>query len=344
VIGRSIDSRLARLGAALESVAAGSLGERIDVRRDDALGAVEQAFNRSAAALEHRLAKLEHERRRAREATARFAEVLAATHDVEQLLRVVVETAVEATGADGGVVIGPEGELVRTGDPELGARLLELPLLAGDESFGSVVLSGESFDDGRRETAVSLVSHAVVALENARLHTIVEQQALLDGLTGLPNRRALEQRLRTELTRTQRLGGGLCLVFADLDRFKAVNDRHGHPFGDVVLREFGRVLEETTREIDLAGRWGGEEFALILPEADVLDGAALAERARRRFAARDIRTPEGAGLALTASFGVAASPPAGDLESLVVAADEALYRAKRSGRDRVERALQVLSR
>src|SRR5471030_1171241 len=149
--GRAIVKTLRRLADAANAIAHGRLQERLEIHGADEFAQVAEAFNRMASELEQRLAELKNERRRSRDATARFTEVLAATHDVNQLLRVVVETAVEATGAEGGVVVGPEGELARAGDPEAGSRLLELPLRVGRENFGWVVLSGESFDDGRRE-------------------------------------------------------------------------------------------------------------------------------------------------------------------------------------------------
>jgi diguanylate cyclase (GGDEF)-like protein len=106
--------------------------------------------------------------------------------------------------------------------------------------------------------AASLAAHAVVALDNARLHRIVERQALVDSLTGLANRRSLEETLRSELARAARFNDQVCLVLADLDDFKQVNDKHGHPVGDQVLKEFASALRATVRESDVAGRWGGE--------------------------------------------------------------------------------------
>jgi diguanylate cyclase (GGDEF)-like protein len=340
----SIVRSLSRLIRGADAIASGQLDERVEVRGRDEFAQVATAFNRMAGQLEQRLVELEEERRRAREGTARFAEVLAATHDVDQLLRVVVETAVEVTGAAGGVVIGPDGELARTGNLEAGTKLLELPLRAGRRTFGTVVLAGESFDGGRNEAAVSLVAHAVVALENARLHRVVERQARIDDLTGLENRRAVEEKLRRELARAERYNGELCLVFVDLDNFKDINDRHGHPVGDLVLAAVAETLGETMRDIDTAGRWGGEEFALVLPGTDAVGGAAVAERARAAVAARQILAPDGGTVAVSASFGVAAFPGSSDFDSLVAAADEALYRAKRSGKDRVGTPVGLVER
>jgi len=343
-LGLSIVRSLNRLIRAADEIAHGRLSTRVEVRGHDEFSRVADAFNRMAAQLEQRLAELDDERRRARKGTARFAEVLAATHDVDQLLRVVVETAVEVTGARSGVVIAPGAELARTGDLATGAQFLELPLRAGRNDFGTVVLAGESFDEARREAAVSLVAHAVVALENAHLHHVVERQARVDELTGLANRRAVEEMLRTELARAERYNGAVCLVFADLDDFKDVNDRYGHPFGDAVLCAFAKSLAETVRDVDLAGRWGGEEFALVLPGTDAEGGAAVADRARRSLARREITGPGGERVAVSASFGVAAYPACGDLELLIASADDALYLAKRSGKDRVGTPDGVLAR
>jgi diguanylate cyclase (GGDEF)-like protein len=288
-----------------------------------------------AGQLEQRLAELETERGRLRHATARFGEALVATHDSSQLLRVVVESAVEATEASGGLVIGPGGELVRAGDPDAPGERIAFPLRAGGSDFGSLVISSPSFDADQVETAAALAAQAVVALENARLHSIVERQALVDSLTGLANRRSLEETLRAELVRAARVGDAVCLVLADLDNFKLVNDRYGHPFGDAVLQEFARVLTGAVRESDAAARWGGEEFALVLTSTDAVGGATLAERARDAIEGSPLRTPAGDEVVVTASFGVAAFPEVHELGELLAAADSALYAAKRDGRNRV---------
>jgi diguanylate cyclase (GGDEF)-like protein len=286
-----------------------------------------------------RLDELEGERLRVREAIARFGEALAATHDPAHLVRVVVETAVEATGAAGGVAVGPDGELARVGDPAAGAERIELPLRVATQNFGRLALSG-SFDATQIETATALASQVATALENARLHRIVEQQALVDSLTGLANRRSLEETLRSELARTARFGGGACVVLADLDDFKAVNDRYGHAAGDEVLKEFAAALRETVRESDTAGRWGGEEFALVLSGTDMDGGIRMAERVRAAIEGREVRLAGGAAVSVTASFGVAAYPGRRDPDGLLEAADAALYEAKRAGKNRVAGATE----
>jgi diguanylate cyclase (GGDEF)-like protein len=196
------------------------------------------------------------------------------------------------------------------------------------------VLTGSAFSEDQIETVASLAAQATVALENARLHGIVERQALLDGLTGLANRRSADQKLRAEVARARRFGDRVCLVLADLDDFKNVNDTFGHPVGDEALRLFAATLAATVREMDLAARWGGEEFALVLPGTDAEGGARLAERAREALE-RCVLRVEGGEVLVTASFGVASLPPADDADALVAAADEALYEAKRTGKNRV---------
>src|SRR5207244_6082890 len=177
------------------------------------------------------------------------------------------------TSASGCVLCGTSGSLITAGYPDKGSQRLEAPLQAGNINFGSLILFGDEFSDEDRMTAVSLASHAVVALDNARLHRIVERQALMDGLTGLANRRQCEESLADELARVERFGGSLAVVVADLDWFKDVNDRYGHPAGDSLLRDFASLLQETLRDVDLAGRWGGEEFLLILPGTGLTGGA-----------------------------------------------------------------------
>jgi diguanylate cyclase (GGDEF)-like protein len=337
--GRAIVRHLRRFATAAREIAHGSLGERVPVRGRDEFAALGDALNDMALQLEARLAELEAERGRVREALARFGEALAATHDAEELRRVVAATAAEATSAHGSRIVSSDGSVVASGDADADGERLILPLTASGERFGTLELVGDSFSKEQRMNAASLAAHAVVALENARLHDMVERQALVDGLTGLANRRAASDALHAEAARAERLGTPLSIVLADLDEFKDVNDAHGHAVGDAVLRAFAEVLRETLRESDIAGRWGGEEFLLLLPGADEEGAAQLAERVRIAVAERGI--PAASGLRVTASFGVAEYAGETNTEELVVAADGALYRAKRAGKDRVERAARA---
>ena len=312
--------------------------------RVDELAELERAYRELAADLEVRKADLEQERRRLRDTNARFGEALATALDPEQLRHVILESAVESTHAAGGVLISDEGAAIEVGDPDAGAERLEFELVAGRRDFGRLVLCGSDFEPEDRMTAAVLVGQAVVALDNARLHRIVEQQATVDGLTGLANRRHAEEMLARELARSARFGGPVGLILADIDDFKAVNDEYGHPIGDAVLREVAGALLGTVREIDLAARWGGEEFAVVLPGTDVVGAAHAAERIRDALAHRDMFAPDGARLRVTASFGVASSSPGTTSEKLVKVADEALYRAKRAGKDRVDAGVTPVPR
>jgi diguanylate cyclase (GGDEF)-like protein len=334
ILSRSVVGRLRDLAHAATAIAGGHLAQRVPVQGRDEFAALGRSFNEMASELEARVDELEAARQRLREAMARFGETLEATHDPIQLMQVIVESAVEATGAAGGV-LESDGERVTAGDPGAGSDRLEIPLASGHQSFGRLSLSGASFDDDSRDTAESLAGQAVIALENARLHSIVERQALVDGLTGLANRRQSDQMLHLELSRAQRLGAPLAFVLADIDHFKSINDRYGHPVGDAVLREIASLLAQTVREIDVAGRWGGEEFAVILPGTDLAGGVQLAERMRLALERDPVKADDDTEIQVTASFGVAAFPDNGSEADLVTAADAALYQAKRSGRNRV---------
>jgi diguanylate cyclase (GGDEF)-like protein len=332
--GRSIVRSLGHVADAARGIARGRLGDRVGVRGRDEFASLGHAFNEMADQLEARVRELEEERRRVRETTLRFGEALAATHDIDQLLRVIVESAVESTGASMGQLVHEGRVLIEIGD-EPGSSQLQFPLSAGRETFGSLMLFGEDFSSEQRESAGWLVGHAVIALANAQRHRTVEQQALVDGLTGLANRRLCTAALEKELARAERFGEPLALVLTDIDDFKDINDRWGHPTGDEVLKAFAETLQASVREIDLAGRWGGEEFALLLPGTDLQGGHDLAERVRRKLVRRKFIAPDGERIRVTASFGVAAFPEAPTQDQLVAASDGALYEAKRSGKNRV---------
>jgi len=341
--GRSMVRTLRGLAEAAHGIARGRLSERVPVRGRDEFAMLGNAFNDMANQLEARLAELDAERTRLRDAITRFGEALAATHDVNQQLRVIVEAAVEATNASGARLLASDGTLVETGDPDAEGERIEFGLTAGRTTFGTLTIVGDDFDTDERLAASSLASHAAIALENARLRRIVERQALIDGLTGIANRRQCEDALTTEIARAERLGSTLTLVLGDLDDFKAVNDAHGHIVGDDVLRMFAGVLRATVRDSDLAGRWGGEEFILLLPGADAAGGAQLADRVRSALAECSFEGRDGQQVRVTCSFGVAQHRPGAGERELFSAADRALYRAKSTGKNRVELEIHVRS-
>ena len=341
--GRSIVRTLRGLAEAAHGIAQGRLTERVPVRGRDEFAMLGTAFNDMANQLEARLAELEAERTRLRDVITQFGEALAATHDVNQQLRVIVEAAVEATDAKGARLLASDGAVVESGDPDAEGERIEFGLTAGRTAFGTLTIVARGFDTEQRLAASSLASHAAIALENARLRRIVERQALVDGLTGIANRRRCEDALTVEIARAERLGSTLTLILADLDDFKAVNDAHGHAVGDDVLRTFAKVLRETVRDSDLAGRWGGEEFVLLLPGADVAGGAQFANRVREALGKRSFEGRDGVKVRVTCSFGVAQHRPGAGERELFSAADRALYRAKRTGKNRVELETHVRS-
>jgi diguanylate cyclase (GGDEF)-like protein len=279
----------------------------------------------------------------AREALALVGDAFAATHDEDALPPVILETMIEATGAVGGRLTAEGQELARAGEVVDSDRSLNLEL-GGDEAgwAGTLILYPPpgGFDRDARDLASWLVTQASVALENARLHAIVKEQAVTDALTGLANRRRFIEELSAEVSRAERFGTPLAVVLADLDDFKSVNDRYGHQAGDDVLRAFAAVLQDRLREIDLPARLGGEEFAILLRQTDAPGARALAEQLRERLADLRLEVPNGDALSVTASFGVASYPSAHTGDELLSAADAALYRAKALGKNRVVEASQ----
>jgi diguanylate cyclase (GGDEF)-like protein len=179
-------------------------------------------------------------------------------------------------------------------------------------------------------------ANAEISAANRNLETArrrVEELSRTDALTGLANRRALEERLAAEARRSERSRRGFAVVLADIDRFKDVNDSFGHDPGDEVLRELAKRLRAGVRAVDLAGRWGGDEFLVILPDTDADGGRELAEKLRQAIGGRPVTVSVGA-IPVTVTFGVAVHHH-GSFEETIRRADEALYRGKRAGRDRV---------
>lgn len=172
------------------------------------------------------------------------------------------------------------------------------------------------------------------ALERAQAD--LQRQAMIDPVTELPNRRALMERLGQEVERALRYTDPLSVCFVDIDRFKTINDSHGHQAGDLVLREVGNLLRRSARAVDFVGRYGGEEFVIVLPETWSDDALVMAERTRRLVHGHRFTLPNGEAIRLSISIGIAGLPEhASDLPTLLERADRALYAAKAGGRNRV---------
>jgi diguanylate cyclase (GGDEF)-like protein len=180
-------------------------------------------------------------------------------------------------------------------------------------------------------------SELVVAVENSRLYKLTKRLAITDEITGLYNYRYLQQRLDEEIGRADRYGKRLSLLMLDIDSFKRVNDVHGHRVGDGVLAELARVLKTAVREVDVVARYGGEEFSVILPETDAPGAFIVAEKIREAVSLARFKDEDGEPrIRVTTSIGLASFPVhARDKESLLRVADDAVYRAKETGKNRV---------
>lgn len=211
------------------------------------------------------------------------------------------------------------------------------PLTVGGEVIGAVLASrGADYDAADVQRIRESVSQAAPVLANLRNLAIAEIRAATDSLTGLPNKRAVADTIKRMFAQAARTDTRLSLLMLDLDHFKQINDRFGHPVGDQALADVGAAVRASLRDSDFAGRNGGEEFCILLPDTDADEAHIVAEKIRDAIA--EIALP-GLDARLTASVGIAAYPThAGTAERLERLADSTLYIAKRSGRDRAETA------
>jgi len=224
-----------------------------------------------------------------------------------------------------------------------GARSsIHIPLYGKGEVFGSLNLFSykqNAYGEKEREILEELANQIAGAIWSAQLYAKTEQQARTDALTGLYNRRYFEECLNREIERHSRYGGILSLVILDLDSFKTYNDIRGHLAGDKILSRIGQLIKRTIRNIDLAFRYGGDEFALILPQTGIEQAYVVAERVRRQISNKTWAKQ----LLFTASFGLATWPGDGTTaDELCNAADQALYYAKRTGGNRIQVAAKTL--
>lgn len=290
------------------------------------------------------------------------------TLDERQLASRGITTLTSFTSADAAVALGPSGVLDARGvSPEEAATLessrlplhwsLRVPpcelspalarfsealiLDCGEERYVVLLCGGARqsgrFSDADEQNALFLARHLATGFKNAARYVRAEQEARRDPLTGLYNERAFEESVSHALLRASLEGGRHCLLFLDLDRFKQVNDVHGHLMGSQLLIEMGQVLRRCVRDSDVVARYGGDEFVLLLTDAPLEAGVRCAERIRstvenKQFLSRD----GGPCVRLSVSIGVAAFPDhASDPRTLLDLADRAMYEGKAGGRNAV---------
>ena len=210
--------------------------------------------------------------------------------------------------------------------------IVGLPLKIGERIVGVMTVAHPDkniYSENKIRILRLLGDQAAVAIENARLHDIVNQQARTDILTLLPNRRALDERLDVEIRRSHRYQRNFSIIMLDLDGFKSVNDLHGHPQGDYVLRRIARYMQCAVRDTDYLTRYGGDEFALLLPETDAETTRQLAQRLQNDVLTFCVQLNQDASVSVGISYGCATYPEHGsDVETLLRVADKELYRQK----------------
>jgi diguanylate cyclase (GGDEF)-like protein len=340
----------------------------------DEIGRLAAAFDALAARLQGDAEELRAGREALAESAERLGQALARTHDLDGLLQTVLDAVRDAADAEAGAAFlgearaleeravatragGPpspavldalarlargavEREATARGPVLAGepARGLAVPLRSGTRVLGALALvrrEGAPVLDTATVAAVEvLVEPAGVAVGNVLEHEETRRLSVTDALTGAGNFRQLSTTLAREVERATRFSRPLSIVMLDLDHFKTVNDTHGHAFGDGVLREFARRLQDCLREVDTVARYGGEEFAVVLPETGSEGAAAVTARIVAAVRAKPF-TVGATSQAVTVSAGVASFPDHGRTASEILrAADAALYVAKAAGRDR----------
>jgi diguanylate cyclase (GGDEF)-like protein len=241
----------------------------------------------------------------------------------------------EAHASTGFVEEGDLHDALREAGIESG-RLLVVPVRGREQEIGVIAVfeAEERLPVSVLERVELIAAHAELALHNAERYHRAKERAFVDDVTDVYNARFLLQQTQREIQRADRYGTQLCVLFLDLDRFKLVNDHHGHLVGSEVLRRLSRVLQDCIRQVDTLARYGGDEFTILLVDTDLEEAITIAERIRRTVADTLFEGERGAPIRLTLSVGVAAYPDhARERDGLLDLADKAMYLAKSRGRN-----------
>jgi diguanylate cyclase (GGDEF)-like protein len=233
-------------------------------------------------------------------------------------------------------------------DPRLGGRRFRIrsaicmPLRSRQKTLGVIQLFNckvESLEDDTIAFLYLLCDYAAIAIENANAVERIQELTITDDCTGLYNQRQLYRMLRTETEQARSGGAQFSLIFIDLDRFKEINDRHGHLIGSKLLAEFGQAVRRELRSVDAVFRYGGDEFIVLLPGTGSEEAARVARHLHSRLRRQKFPVEEGLALPIRASYGVATWPTdADDVHDLIRLADSAMYRIKATTRDGVATA------
>lgn len=335
VVQRGIARPILAASQAMASIAEGRLEQTVPVRGRDELAHMAETFNAMARHLEATYDGLQTEQNKLTTIILAALEGIVVTDDAGNVL--LVNPAAEALLDKPGWRLMTEGFASILDDPDRVAGWLAQGGAVEDVAYGGRVLNVQVTSiiarDGEPLGSFALLRDVT---EERRLEQRLQSLSTTDALTGLWNRRHLDQTLAAELERARRYGLDLSVLLFDIDHFKSFNDTHGHDQGDRVLKAVAAATAAVVRQVDVACRYGGEEFVVILPGTAAAGAMEIAERLRAAIAALDVD-----GLKVTATIGVAdrAELAAERPATLLEAADRALYEGKRGGRNRVVRAL-----
>ena len=233
-----------------------------------------------------------------------------------------------------------KSEYILTPDKKIGI----FPLISEGKLLGSIVTKSTDNILSAKEISYleQLTNQTATTISRANVYAEILKHATLDALTGFNNRRQLEERIKQEVSSAKRQKRNLCAIMTDVDFFKSANDTYGHAVGDLVLKTIARVIKMQLRDYDIAGRYGGEEFSIILPYTNLSEAQMVAERLRKAVEKTKIDISKvnsdvtEKNIGVTISLGVAEYSTDDDENTLLQKADKALYKAKENGRNRVE--------